>query len=52
MKTSKRCDGVTRRNFVRIGGLTALGLGMSDFFQLQRAMAANQISKNAPRNYP
>ena len=44
MKTSKRCDGVTRRNFVRIGGLTALGLGMSDFFQLQRAMAANPLS--------
>lgn len=46
MKTSKRCDGVTRRNFVRIGGLTALGLGMSDFFQLQRAMAANPLSNS------
>lgn len=46
MKTSKRCDGVTRRNFVRIGGLTALGLGMCDFFQLQRAMAARPLSNS------
>ena len=46
MKTSKRCDGVTRRNFVRIGGLTALGLGMCDFFQLQRAMAASPLSNS------
>ncbi|MDG2015344.1 MAG: DUF1501 domain-containing protein, partial [Pirellulaceae bacterium] len=41
MNTSKRCDGLTRRNFVRVGGLTALGLGMPNFFQMQRAIAAN-----------
>ena len=41
MNTSIRCDGVTRRNFVRVGGLTALGLGMGNFLQLQRAAAAN-----------
>lgn len=45
MNTSKRCDGVTRRNFVRVGGLTALGLGVCDFFQLQRAIAAQSSSK-------
>ena len=44
MNTSIRCDGVTRRNFVRVGGLTALGLGMGNFLQLQRAAAANPIS--------
>lgn len=46
MSTSIRCDGVTRRNFVRIGGLTALGLGMGNFFQLQRAMAADPLSNS------
>lgn len=46
MNISKRCDGVTRRNFVRVGGLTALGLGMGDFFRLQRAMAASPISNS------
>ncbi|MEE2642054.1 MAG: DUF1501 domain-containing protein [Planctomycetota bacterium] len=44
MNDSRRCDGVTRRNFVRIGGLTALGLGMGDFFRLQRAMATSPLS--------
>jgi hypothetical protein len=33
-----RCDGVTRRDFVRIGGLTAIGLGLADYFAL-RGMA-------------
>lgn len=46
MNTFKRCDGVTRRNFIRIGGLTALGLGMPSFFQLQRAMATS-LSTNS-----
>ncbi|MAB89991.1 MAG: hypothetical protein CMJ90_11090 [Planctomycetes bacterium] len=44
MSTAKRCDGVTRRNFFRVGGLTAFGLGMCNFFQLQRAMAASSLS--------
>ena len=46
MSTAKRCDGVTRRNFVRVGGLTAFGLGMCNFFQLQRAMAASSLSNS------
>ncbi|MEM7453110.1 MAG: DUF1501 domain-containing protein [Planctomycetota bacterium] len=37
MFSPKRCDGVSRRSFVRVGGLTALGLGVGNFFQLQRA---------------
>lgn len=48
MNISKRCDGVTRRHFVRVGGLTGLGLGICDFFQLQRAMAASPPTN--PRN--
>jgi hypothetical protein len=47
MNTSIRCDGVTRRNFVRVGGLTALGLGMGNFLQLQRAAASNPISSSS-----
>ncbi|MBI1923508.1 DUF1501 domain-containing protein [Candidatus Poribacteria bacterium] len=39
MNRTKRCDGVTRRDFLRIGGLTALGLGLGDFFHLRRAFA-------------
>ena len=37
MNVVKRCDGVSRRDFLRIGGLAALGLGLGDFFHLQRA---------------
>jgi len=45
MNISKRCDGLTRRNFVRVGGLTALGLGMPGFFELQRATAGNAMTR-------
>ena len=40
MSNCKRCDGVTRRDFLRVGGLSALGLGLGDYFHVQRAMAA------------
>ncbi|MBW3597716.1 MAG: DUF1501 domain-containing protein, partial [Planctomycetes bacterium] len=36
----RRCDGVTRRDFVRIGGLTAMGLGLSDLCVARRAAGA------------
>jgi hypothetical protein len=34
------CDGLTRRDFMHIGGLGALGLGLGDWFRLQEAQAA------------
>jgi len=34
-RSIKRCDGIRRRDMVRIGCLTGLGLGLSDFFRLQ-----------------
>ncbi|MDA7504167.1 DUF1501 domain-containing protein [bacterium] len=37
-----RCDGVTRRDVIRIGGLTALGLGMGELLQSQRLHAEQQ----------
>ena len=47
--TTLRCDGIARRNFIRVGGLTALGLGMGNFFQLQRAIAAKSSAEKAPK---
>ncbi len=43
MNAVKRCDGVSRRDFLRVGGLAALGLGLGDFFHLQRVFADNNI---------
>ncbi len=39
-RTIKRCDGILRRDMVRIGCLTGLGLGLADFFRLQCLAAA------------
>ena len=41
MFSFKRCDGINRRDFLRIGGLAAFGLGLGDFFFLQRTFADN-----------
>jgi len=40
----KNCDGIRRRDFVRVGGLTALGLGLTDLLRLQAA-AKNQSKR-------
>ena len=40
-----RCDGVPRRNFLRMGGLTAFGFGLGDWFGMQRAMGAENKLK-------
>ncbi|WP_145275631.1 DUF1501 domain-containing protein [Tautonia plasticadhaerens] len=40
MNPRTRCDGVTRRDFVRVGGLTALGLGLGGSLRARRASAA------------
>ncbi len=42
MNSPKRCDGVTRRDSLRIGGLSALGLGLGDFFRLRSAQASQR----------
>lgn len=36
-----RCDGYLRRDLLRVGGLTAMGIGLGDFFRLQRAQAVD-----------
>jgi len=38
-----RCDGWNRREVLRVGGLSALGLGLTNFFQLQRAQAESIV---------
>src|SRR5215204_3043197 len=35
MFANRRCDGVTRREVLRVGGLTALGLSLTDWFRLR-----------------
>ncbi|MFO0844612.1 MAG: DUF1501 domain-containing protein [Gemmataceae bacterium] len=36
----RMCDGVTRRDWLHLGGLGLLGVGLSDFLRLQSAQAA------------
>ena len=48
MNAVKRCDGISRRDFLRVGGLSALGLGLGDFFRLQRTFA---VEARSPRPY-
>ena len=43
-----RCDGFQRRDLLRVGGLTALGLGLGDLFCLQRTASAED-STTLPR---
>ena len=47
MKTNNYCDGITRRDFVRIGGLSAMGLGLGSFFGLQSAAATQKLTIEA-----
>ena len=37
-----RCDGVQRRDLIRVGGLSALGIGLGDWFAVQQSVAAEQ----------
>ncbi|MCB9939981.1 MAG: DUF1501 domain-containing protein [Planctomycetaceae bacterium] len=49
-RINRRCDGVTRRDFVSVGGLTALGLGVADRFRLQTPVAASERSTRSHRS--
>ena len=41
-QVNRRCDGVARREVLRLGGLSAFGLGLGSFFRLQNAAHAEQ----------
>ncbi len=43
---SRLCDGITRREFLRVGGLTALGLTLADFLRTQAAHAQQENPKS------
>jgi len=45
----KLCDGVTRREMLVAGGLSALGLSMSDYFRLQAASPPVANAPSSPR---
>ena len=49
---SRDCSGTTRREFIRVGGLSALGLSLSSFLRLQQqAKASNpQQANRSPVN--
>ena len=42
MNSLERCDRFTRRDLMRVGGLTAFGLGLGDLFRIQRLAAQEQ----------
>lgn len=44
----RRCDGIARRDVLRMGGLTALGLGIPDVLSMRRA-SANDAGAPAAR---
>ena len=46
---NKLCDGVTRRDFLHVGGLGALGLGLGDFFRLREAQATAPAARSFGR---
>lgn len=50
LRNNGRCDGVTRRDFVRVGGLTALGLGLADFLRLRNSVTANELAPRKARS--
>jgi hypothetical protein len=45
----KLCDGITRREMLVAGGLSAFGLGLSDYFRLQASPVAN--APGSPRSF-
>ena len=44
---------MSRRDFIRVGGLTALGFGLADFFHLQNTLAAKKhVNRKSKIMYP
>ena len=45
--TNRRCDGVSHREMIRVGGLAALGLSLTDWLQLRKASASSPVANRA-----
>lgn len=43
----RRCDGVSRRDWLHVGGLTAFGIGLSDWFSLRVAAGPSAAAPKA-----
>ncbi len=43
IRFKRRCDGVPRRDVLRMGGLTAIGLGLGDWFQRRAAIGSQPV---------
>jgi hypothetical protein len=43
------CDGLTRRDFLHVGGLGVLGLGLGDFLRLREAQASARAARSFGR---
>lgn len=50
--STTRCDGVNRRDLLRVGGLTALGLGLGDLLRSRRTAAAENLRGDAQQAKP
>src|SRR6184192_4024137 len=48
--SSRDCTGLSRRQFLRIGGLSALGLSLPGFFRLQTLAAADATANRSPKS--
>ena len=42
------CDGVTRRELLRVGGSAILGISLADVFRFQKAAAAEKTNEGGP----
>lgn len=47
---SATCDGVSRRNFLRVGGLGFLGLSLPELLQMEQAAAGQGSAAKRPRS--
>src|SRR6267142_789929 len=48
-RKSAECSGLSRREFLQVGSLSALGLSLAGYFRLQNLTAASEGDAPAPR---
>jgi hypothetical protein len=46
--TAKTCDGITRRELLRVGGSALLGVSLANVMQLQKASAEESVGSGGP----
>lgn len=48
-QSARLCDGLSRREWLKVGGLSAGALTLADLLQIQSANAANPLQQDAPK---